>query len=245
MSKKNFIKKDIFIKGMKDGIPIALGYLAVSFTFGIMAKKAGLSILQAVILSASNVTSAGQFAGLTVILAGSSYFEMAFTQLIVNLRYCLMSCSLSQKFDASTSIHHRLMVAYGNTDEIFAISSMYPGKLNPYYSFGAICVAVPGWTFGTFLGALSGSILPANVLSALGVALYGMFIAIIIPPAKKNKVILGLIIASMISSMIFDITPVLNKISSGFKIIILTVIIAGICAKLFPVTDEVSDEERS
>ena len=139
-------KKKLFINGMKDGIPIALGYLAVSFSFGIMAKKAGLSILQAVVLSATNVTSAGQFAGLTVITAGSSYMEMAFTQLIVNLRYCLMSCSLSQKFSSTTSIGHRMMVAYGNTDEIFGICSMYPGKLSPYYAFGAICVAVPGWT---------------------------------------------------------------------------------------------------
>lgn len=230
-------KKNLFIKGIKDGIPIALGYLAVSFTFGIMAKKAGLSILQAVILSATNVTSAGQFAGLTVILAGSSYLEMAFTQLIVNLRYCLMSCALSQKFSNKTSTHHRLMVAYGNTDEIFGICTMFQGNLSPYYAFGAISVAVPGWTFGTFLGALSGSILPANVLSALGVALYGMFIAIIIPPAKKNKIILGLVICSMVLSLIFNIIPLLKGISSGFKIIILTLIVASVWAKFFPVNE--------
>ena len=235
-------KKKLFINGMKDGVPIALGYLAVSFSFGIMAKKAGLSILQAVILSATNVTSAGQFAGLTVITAGSSYMEMAFTQLIVNLRYCLMSCSLSQKFSSTTSIGHRMMVAYGNTDEIFGICSMYPGKLSPYYAFGAICVAVPGWTLGTFLGALSGSILPGNILSALGVALYGMFIAIIIPPAKKNKVILWLVIISMALSLVFDMLPILNSISSGFRIIILTILIAGVCAKLFPIPEENSQQ---
>ncbi len=243
MAKENILKnnkisnKSVFIKGMKDGIPIALGYLAVSFTFGIMAKKAGLSIFQAVILSATNVTSAGQFAGLTVIMSGSSYFEMAFTQLIVNLRYCLMSCSLSQKFDKDTSTAHRLMVAYGNTDEIFGICSMFPEKLNPYYAFGAICVAVPGWTLGTFLGALSGSILPANVLSALGVALYGMFIAIVVPPAKKNKIIMWLVIISMVASLAFNLIPVIKNISSGFKIIILTVLIAGVCAKLHPVEE--------
>lgn len=234
-------KKNLYKKGMKDGIPIALGYLAVSFTFGIMAKKAGLSILQAVILSATNVTSAGQFAGLTVITAGSSYIEMAFTQLIVNLRYCLMSCALSQKFSNKTSISHRLMVAYGNTDEIFGICTMSQGVLSPYYAFGAISVAVPGWTLGTFLGALSGSILPANILSALGVALYGMFIAIIIPPAKKSRIILGLVIVSMILSLVFNILPLLSSISSGFKIIILTLLIAGIWAKLFPVDESTSE----
>ena len=135
-----------------------------------------------------------------------------------------------------------MMVAYGNTDEIFGICSMYPGKLSPYYAFGAICVAVPGWTLGTFLGALSGSILPGNILSALGVALYGMFIAIIIPPAKKNKVILWLVIISMALSLVFHMLPILNSISSGFRIIILTILIAGVCAKLFPIPEENSQQ---
>ncbi len=228
-------RKTQFIKGMIDGIPIALGYIAVSFTFGIQASKQGLGIFEATLLSFLNLTSAGQFAALPLIAAGASYIEMAFTQLIINLRYCLMSCSLSQKIAADTGVRHRLTISYGITDEIFGISSTRPGKLSPFYCYGAILVASPGWTFGTFLGTLSGSILPANILSALGVALYGMFIAIIIPPAKHSKIIAGIVIISMLASFLFSITPLLNKISSGFTVIILTLLIAGVAAFLFPI----------
>ena len=164
-----------FKQGMTDGIPIALGYMAVSFTFGIMAKDAGLTAFQAVLLSLTNLTSAGQFAGLGIIVASSSYIEMAFTQLVINLRYCLMSCALSQKLDLKAPFFHRFFIAYGNTDEIFGICSCREGKLDPFYCYGAISVASPGWAFGTFLGVLSGSILPARILSALGVALYGIY----------------------------------------------------------------------
>ncbi len=231
-----------FKRGIIDGIPIALGYLAVSFTFGIMAKKEGLSIFQATLLSFTNLTSAGQFAGLGIIAAGASYLEMAFTQLIINLRYCLMSCSLSQKLDTNAKFFHRFIMSYGITDEIFGICSSRPKKLSPFYCYGAICVASPGWALGTFLGALSGSILPTRILSALGVALYGMFIAIIIPPAKNNKVIRGLVIISMLASLLFSILPVLKNISSGFTIIILTVIIAGAAALLFPI--DINEEQN-
>ena len=232
--------KIAFKQGIIDGIPIALGYIAVSFTFGILAKDAGLTNFQAVLLSLLNLTSAGQFAGLGIITASASYVEMAFTQLVINLRYCLMSCALSQKLDQSTPFFHRFFMAYGNTDEIFGICSTREGKLDPFYSYGAICVASPGWALGTFLGALSGSILPARALSALGVALYGMFIAIIIPPAKNNKIIAGIVIVSMILSFVFTMIPVLNQISSGFRIIILTLLIAGAAAALFPIKlDEV------
>lgn len=227
-----------FKQGMIDGIPIALGYIAVSFTFGILAKDAGLTTFQAVLLSLLNLTSAGQFAGLGIITASASYLEMAFTQLVINLRYCLMSCALSQKLDQATPFFHRFFIAYGNTDEIFGICSTKEGKLDPFYSYGAICVASPGWAFGTFLGVLSGSILPARALSALGVALYGMFIAIIIPAAKNNKIIAGVVIISMIISLVFTLIPLLNQISSGFRIIILTLLIAGVAALLFPVPVE-------
>lgn len=235
-------KKIAFKRGIIDGIPIALGYLAVSFTFGIEAVKGGLSILQSTLLSLTNLTSAGQFAGLGVIMASASYIEMAFTQLIINLRYCLMSCSLSQKLDTKYPFFHRFIMSYGITDEIFGICSARPKKLSPYYCYGAICVASPGWALGTFLGALSGSILPARILSALGVALYGMFIAIIIPPAKENKIIRGLVIISMIASLLFKYLPILNKISSGFTIIILTILIAGIAAFLFPIEEDAKNE---
>ena len=227
-----------FKQGMTDGIPIALGYMAVSFTFGIMAKDAGLTAFQAVLLSLTNLTSAGQFAGLGIIVASSSYLEMAFTQLVINLRYCLMSCALSQKLDLKAPFFHRFFIAYGNTDEIFGICSCREGKLDPFYCYGAISVASPGWAFGTFLGVLSGSILPARILSALGVALYSMFIAVIIPPAKTDKIIRGIVLASMAVSLVFTIIPVLNQISSGFRIILLTLLIAGTAAVLFPIKSE-------
>lgn len=230
-----------FKRGIIDGIPIALGYLAVSFTFGIESSKHGLTILQATLLSLTNLTSAGQFAGLGIIVAGATYIEMAFTQLIINLRYCLMSCSLSQKLDSKSPFFHRFFMSYGITDEIFGICSARPKTLSPFYCYGAICVASPGWALGTFLGALSGELLPARMLSALGVALYGMFIAIVIPPAKESNVIRGLVIVSMLSSFLFSITPILKNISSGFTIIILTIVIAGAAALLFPIDTKESN----
>lgn len=238
-------RRTAFAAGVRDGIPICLGYLAVSFTFGIMAKNANLSVWEAVLISAANVTSAGQFAGLSLITAGASYLEMAFTQLIINLRYCLMSCALSQKLRQSTPFFHRFFIAYGVTDEIFGISVSLKDKLHPFYSYGAISVAVPGWVMGTFLGIVSGNILPERVISALSVALYGMFIAIIIPPARGNKVLAGIVAISMAASLIFAIAPVLCQISSGFRIIILTIVIAGIAAALFPVTDDSNIKEAA
>ncbi|NLZ47227.1 MAG: AzlC family ABC transporter permease [Clostridiales bacterium] len=224
-------------RGLCDGIPIALGYLAVSFTFGIAAKEAGITVLQAVIMSATNLTSAGQFAALGLIRVSAGYFEMAITQLIINLRYSLMSCVLCQKLSNKTAFIHRFFVATGVTDEIFGISAHFEGKLNPYYTYGVISVAVPGWTLGTFLGVLSGNLIPDRILSALSVALYGMFLAVIIPPAKENKIIAGIILISMLLSLIFTKLPLLKLISPGFKIIILTVVIAGIAAILFPVEE--------
>ena len=238
-------RRTAFATGVKDGIPICLGYLAVSFTFGIMAKNANLSVWEAVLISATNVTSAGQFAGLSLITAGASYLEMAFTQLIINHRYCVMSCALSQKLSQSTPFFHRFFIAYGVTDEIFGISVSLKDKLHPFYSYGAISVAVPGWVMGTFLGIVSGNILPERVISALSVALYGMFIAIIIPPARGNKVLAGIVAISMAASLIFAIAPVLCQISSGFRIIILTIVIAGIAATLFPVTDDSNIKEAA
>lgn len=233
--------KAAFRQGMTDGIPIALGYMAVSFTFGIMAKNAGLTAFQAVLLSLTNLTSAGQFAGLGIITASASYIEMAFTQLVINLRYCLMSCALSQKLDHNEPFFHRFFIAYGNTDEIFGVCSCKEGKLNPFYSYGVIAVASPGWAFGTFLGVISGSILPARALSALGVALYGMFIAVVVPPSKNNRIIAGVVLISMAASFIFTLIPLLNQISSGFRIILLTLLIAGGAAALFPVKPEEAD----
>ncbi len=233
-----------FVKGLRDGIPIALGYLAVSFTLGIVAKKAGLTAFQATLMSITNLTSAGQFAAIGLITLGVPYIEMAVAQLIINLRYCLMSCSLSQKLDSEAPFFHRFLIAYGVTDEIFGVSMHVAGKLNPFYTYGLICIAAPGWAMGTLLGVISGSILSARILSALSVALYGMFIAIIIPPARKNKIISGLVVASMAASFLFTYLPLISEISSGVRIIILTIVIAGIAAVLFPIKGEDAKGER-
>lgn len=229
----------VFKQGLKNGIPIFLGYLAVSFTFGIQAKSMGIATLQAALISATNLTSAGQFAALGVMASAASYIEMALTQLVINLRYCLMSSSLSQRFDTKMNPIHRYLISFGVTDEIFGVSSAYEHEnIPPAYCYGLIAASWPGWVLGTVLGAVSGDILPANILSALGVALYGMFIAIIVPPAKNNKVLLGIVIISMLASLAFAVTPLLQEISSGFRVIILTIVIAGAAAYFFPVKED-------
>lgn len=232
------MRSEAFKRGVKDGIPIGLGYLAVSFTFGMMAVSGGLSIWQAVLISLTNLTSAGQFAGLDIIIMGGSYWEMALTQLIINLRYCLMSFSLAQKLRRDVPWTHRYAVAFGVTDEIFGVSASQPGKVSPYYNYGAMSMAIPGWVLGTLAGAISGSLLPDFVISALSVAIYGMFLAIIIPPAKTNKAVLGVVIGAMAVSSLFAVVPVLKNISSGFVIIITTVLVAGTAAILCPVKEE-------
>lgn len=231
-----------FQKGVKDGIPIGLGYLAVSFTFGMMAVSGGLSIWQAVLISLTNLTSAGQFAGLDIILLGGSYWEMALTQLVINLRYCLMSFSLAQKIRRDVPWAHRYAVAFGITDEIFGVSASQPGKVSPYYNYGAMSMAIPGWVLGTLAGAISGSLLPEFVISALSVAIYGMFLAIIIPPAKTNKAVLGVVVSAMLVSSLFAVLPVLKNVSSGFVIIITTILVAGAAAILCPVKEEEAHE---
>ena len=232
------MKKESFTQGITDGIPIGLGYLAVSFTFGMMAVQGGLTIWQAVLISLTNLTSAGQFAGLDIIIAGGSLWEMALTQLIINLRYCLMSFSLSQKLRRDEPWGHRYGVAFGVTDEIFGVSASKPGKVSAFYNYGVMSVAIPGWTIGTLLGAISGRLLPDFIMSALGVAIYGMFLAVIIPPAKKNRSVLGVVIGAMAISTVFSMVPVLNKVSSGFVIIITTLIVAGLAAHFCPIPEE-------
>ncbi len=232
-----------FAAGIQDGIPIALGYLAVSFTFGIMAADTGLSAPEAVILSLTNLTSAGQFAGLGSIASGASLAEAALTQLIINLRYCLMSCSLSQKLDHSIPFFHRLLIGYGVTDEIFGVSVCREGTLSPLYSYGLMSAAVPGWTLGTLLGAVSGTLLPERLLSALNVALYGMFLAVILPAARKSRIVARILLVSMAASLLFAVLPVLREISSGFRIILLTLLIAGGAAFLFPIKEADQQED--
>nr|WP_296042640.1 AzlC family ABC transporter permease [uncultured Blautia sp.] len=227
-----------FKRGIQDGIPIGLGYFAVSFTFGMMAVSGGLTAWQAVLISLTNLTSAGQFAGLGIIIAGGSMWEMALTQLVINLRYCLMSFSLSQKLEKNISTGHRLAVAFGVTDEIFGVSASQEGRLSPWYNYGVMSMAIPGWTLGTLVGAVLGNVLPGFLVSALNVAIYGMFLAVIIPPAKKNRSVLGVVIGAMVISTVFSVVPVLNKVSSGFVIIITTLIVAGLAAHFCPIPEE-------
>ena len=231
------INKQQFMRGLHDGVPIALGYFAVSFTFGMMAVSGGLSVWQATLISLTNLTSAGQFAGLDIMIACGSLWEMALTQLIINLRYSLMSFSLSQKRERNLAPWHRFAVAFGMTDEIFGVSASQPGRLNPFYNYGAMSVAVPGWTFGTLAGAIAGNIMPGFLASALSVAIYGMFLAVIIPPAKKHRAVLKVVVGAMAVSTLFACTPVLNKVSSGFVIIITTLAVAGMAAYFCPIED--------
>ena len=226
-------------RGMKDSIPICAGYLAVGFTFGIAAAAQGIDAFGAGLICVTNVTSAGQFAGLTVIAAGAPLVEMALTQLIINLRYLLMSTSLSQKFDPSIKWFEKCIMAFGVTDEIFGISSAVKGELNPFYNYGAMSLAIPAWASGAALGVIIGNALPEIVASALSVGIFGMFLAIIIPPAKQNKVIMGGVIASFVLSFVFSVLPVIkNNISSGMQVIILTVLISLILAFIFPVKED-------
>ena len=230
--------KEWYFKGLRDGIPIALGYFAVAFTLGIAAKKAGLGAFQAFLASGLTNASAGGDAAFTLIGSGAAYIELAITELIVNARYLLMSCALSQKIAPETPLFHRMLMAFDVTDEIFGISVSVTGTLNPFYNYGAMSVAIPGWAFGTLFGVIMGNVLPARLVSALSVGLYGMFLAIIIPPARKNKIIAALVIISMAASLAFSKISLLANVSDGMKIIILTVVISLLAAVLFPVKDE-------
>ena len=231
-------RKQAFIGGMKAGIPIALGYFAVSFTFGMMAVQAGLTVWQSTLISLMNLTSAGQFASLSIITAGGSLLELALNQFVINLRYMLMSFSVSQKLDRRYPFFHKFFVAFGITDEIYGASASRPGKNSPWYHYGAMALAIPGWTIGTLVGAAAGEILPAIVMSALSVAIYGMFLAIIIPPAKKNHFLWIVILSAMALGAIFKYVPGLNKISSGFVIIIITVLVSALAAVIRPIREE-------
>ncbi len=228
-----------FRDGCRDAIPICLGYTAVSFAFGIEASKIGMTTFQAAMTSLLNVTSAGQFSALEIIARNGSFIELAILQFIINLRYMLMSCALSQKLDPNVSTAHRMGISYGVTDEIFALSVLKKGKLLPMYSYGLIFISVFGWVLGTSLGAFSGQIMPQRLISCLGLAIYGMFIAIIIPDTRTSKAVMAVVLSAMGLSTIFTYVPVLaSVISSGFRIIIITVIVAALAAKFAPISEE-------
>ena len=226
-----------YARGLKAGVPIGLGYLAVAFTLGIAAKNAGLTAFQATLTSFLINASAGEFVGFTLIGAGASYLEVAIMELVANARYLLMSFSLSQKLSPKTGIGHRMLIGWYVTDEVFGVSISAPGYLTPFNTYGAISLACPGWAIGTCLGVIVGNILPASLVSALSVGLYGMFIAIFVPPSKTSKVIGGLVLVSMALSFAFNRIPVFDGISSGVKTIILTVAISAAAALLFPIRE--------
>ena len=228
---------------MRHGIPIMLGYLSVSFGFGVLCIQNNLSILAAVGISVTNLTSAGQVAGVEVIAAAGSLIEMILCQLVINLRYSLMSLSLSQKLDSSFTLPHRLCAGFGITDEIFAVASAQPEPLSPSYMYGLILTPFLGWSGGTLLGAVAGDIMPAPITAALSLMLYGMFIAIIIPPAKKNTKVLFVILLSAAISVVFRY--LLPMVTAGFAIIISALISSVTAALFFPVSAEERGEGSS
>ena len=224
--------------GVSRGLPVGMGYFSVSFGFGAMAVSQGLSAWHATLISMSNLTSAGQFAGLTVIVAAATLVEMVLTQLIINSRYALMSLALSQRMGQRIGFLPRLIIAFFNTDEIFALAMARIEPLTVPFMLGLGTLPILGWTLGTLSGALAGSVLPPSIQAALGVMLYGMFIAIVVPPAKEEKEILITVILALVCSSLFTWVPLLSKVSAGISIVICTVAAAAICAWLFPIKDE-------
>ena len=232
------MRRKEFLAGMKAGMPVCVGYFSVSFGFGAMAVAQGLSIWQAILISASNLTSAGQFAGLTVIAAGAAILEMILTQLVINSRYALMSLALGQRLGPKVSTGKRLCAAFFNTDEVFALGMSRGKDLTTAFFIGAGTIAAIGWIAGTAMGAVAGSILPESIRMALGVMLYGMFIAIVVPQAKEEKPILVSVALALALSCLFAWVPGLNRVSPGLAIVICTVLAAAGCAVAFPIADE-------
>ncbi|MBQ7821866.1 MAG: AzlC family ABC transporter permease [Clostridia bacterium] len=224
-----------FFRGITDGLPICVGYISVAFAFGIFATDSGLSVLETLLISMTNVTSAGQLAGVPIITGGGTLIELAVAQFVINLRYALMSVSLSQKIGKSVRMIDRFIIAFVNTDEVFAVASAKEGAVGRNYLYGLILTPFLGWSFGTLLGAAAGNVLPASVVSALGIAIYGMFVAIVIPEAKKDRPTLLCVIMAIALSCVFTYVPVLNSVPSGFAIIICAAAASAVFAFVSPV----------
>lgn len=224
--------------GVQRGLPVGVGYFSVSFGFGAMAAAQGIRALDAGLISVTNLTSAGQFAGLTLIVAGAGLLELILTMLVINSRYALMSLALSQRMGQRIGFLPRLLIAFFNTDEIFALAMAEKQPLTVPFLLGLGLTPILGWTAGTLCGALAGSVLPVAIRTALGVMLYGMFIAIVVPPAKAEKPVLVTAVLALVCSCLFRWLPVLNRVSAGIAIVICTVVAAAACAWLFPVEEE-------
>ena len=232
------MKKETFIRGVRRGLPVGVGYFSVSFGFGAMAVSQGIKVLDAALISITNLTSAGQFAGLTLIVAAASLWEMVLTQLVINSRYGLMSLALSQRLGKDVTILGRMAMAFVNTDEIFALAMTEKEPVSTTFMLGLGSLPVLGWTSGTLLGALAGSVLPQNIRTALGVMLYGMFIAIVVPPAKQEKPVLITVVLAMALSCLLAWAPALKAVSPGVAIVVCTVAAAAFCAWRFPIKEE-------
>lgn len=231
------MKQSSFARGVRRGLPVGVGYFSVSFGFGAMAVSQGIKAVDAALISITNLTSAGQFAGLTLIVAAATLWEMVLTQIVINSRYALMSLALSQKLGRDVGILGRLAIAFVNTDEIFALAMTEQEPLSTSFMMGLGSLPVLGWTSGTLLGALAGSVLPGNIRTALGVMLYGMFIAIVVPPAKQEKPVLVTVILAMVLSCLFTWMPLLKTVSPGIAIVVCTVAAAAFCAWKFPIQE--------
>lgn len=238
MEEEKSHRRAVIAQGARDGIPIGLGYFAVSFALGIAAKNAGLDPFQSFLASLLCNASAGEYAGFTVIAARSGLITMAVMTLIANARYLLMSTAMSQRMDPKGNPIHRFLMSFFITDEFFAITIARPGYLEPFYLYGAVLVASPCWAIGTALGCVAGELMPLRAVSALSVALFGMFLAVIVPPARKNKVIAGLIPVCFAASFAMSRLPLVSELSEGTRTILLTVVIASAAAALFPHTEE-------
>lgn len=244
-NKDKMREQNSFLKGIKDGVPICLGYLSVSFAFGIFACGSGFSIIEAVLMSMTNLTSAGQLAAVPIIAAGGSFAELAISQIVINLRYALMSVSLSQKLGKSVKLLDRFLMGFAVTDEIFAVSYSNEGTVGKKYFYGLMVTPYIGWSGGTLLGACAGNILPEIVVSALGIAIYGMFIAIVIPKVKSERATALCVGLAVILSCIFYFVPGLKEIPSGFTIIICAVGASALFAILAPINVSEEDEDNA
>lgn len=237
------MKKQEFLDGIRDGLPICLGYFSVSMAFGLTAVLSGIPVWVAVMISLTNLTSAGQFAGINLIAANGLLVELGLTTFIINIRYFLMSMSVSQKVESKMTMKERLAVSFGITDEIFAVSMQRKGELTSAYMAGLIITPILGWTGGTFVGAVATSFMPKALSNALGIALYGMFIAVIVPPAREHKNVLFTVIAAIAASVACTYLPIIKNLSSGWRIILITIVVCLFAAWLFPVEEKEGDKE--